>query len=61
MKISKKLRKHINAALDFKRDSDIGYMLTDNDIISGIVFASDCITYDEAELILAEIRAERKV
>jgi hypothetical protein len=52
----------INKALDFKRDNEIGYMLTDLDIINGIVIAeyNTNVSFEEAEMFLKNIRIERK-
>jgi hypothetical protein len=61
MKISEKIRKSVNKALDFKRDDNLGDMLTDFDIINGILLVTETpLHYEEAQEILKQIRKERK-
>jgi len=53
--------KQVNKGMDFQRDEDLGYMLTDFDIINGICLADyNDATYEEAEKLFNKIRAERK-
>lgn len=51
----------INKNLDFRRDNEYGHMLTDCDIISGIVmFTEEIIDFDEAELLFDKEVEARK-
>ena len=56
-------RESINRALDFKRDDEIGYMLTDFDIILGITKAdyNENVTIYQAETFFNQVKRQRNI
>jgi len=59
---TEKTRRAVNKALDFKRDEEVGYMLTDLDIINGIPMAdfNEEVSFEEAKQFFIKICLERK-
>ena len=59
MKTLTEITRNVNKTLDFKRDDEMGYMLTYADIISGIEMALE-ISEKEAHSIFNKILRERR-
>jgi len=51
----------INRALDFKRDSDIGYMLNDCDLIMAVQLAdyNENVSFEDAEKFVELVKRRR--